>query len=85
MTVGNSNPELAQKEAERMGNRIRLSIRQWGINDTVVIGPAPSIPERVRGAWRWQLTVRGPDPRMALDKIPIPPAWTVDVDPVGSG
>ena len=64
-----------------MASELRRAARDWDMSDTDVVGPAPSYPSRVRGAWRWHLFLRGPEPRTLLDKIKLPPGWAVDVDP----
>ena len=47
-----------------------------------LIGPAPAFFHRVRGEYRYQIIVRGPDPRELLEDIALPLGWRVDVDPV---
>jgi len=72
----------ARKEAQAFAGRLRRTVRDWDMSGVAVVGPAPAYPPRARGAWRWHLVVRGPDPRMLLDKVGIPPNWLVDIDPV---
>ena len=80
--IGHSDNRTAMREAERLAGLLRRTAREWGMSDASVVGPAPSYPPRVRNAFRWQLAVRAPEPRLLLDKIAVPPAWRVDVDPV---
>ena len=82
LLFGHSDNRTAAREAERLAGLLRRTAREWGMSDTDVIGPAPSYPPRVRNAWRWRIIVRAPEPRILLDKIAVPPAWRVDVDPV---
>ena len=49
-------------------------------SDTVVLGPAPAYIARRAERWRWNLVLRGTDPRVLLDGGLEPP-WSVDVDP----
>ena len=71
-----------RREANRMAALLRRSARQWGIRRVDVIGPAPPYPPRSRRGWRWHLLLRGDHPRLLLDKVTVPPGWTVDVDPM---
>jgi primosomal protein N' (replication factor Y) len=72
----------SRREAQRLGTALKRTARQWGIGRVDVIGPAPAYPPRLRGVWRWHILLRGADPRSLLDKVTLPPYWTVDVDPV---
>jgi primosomal protein N' (replication factor Y) (superfamily II helicase) len=44
-------------------------------------GPAPAFVARLRGRYRWQLTLRGEAPTEVLREVVLPRGWTVDVDP----
>jgi primosomal protein N' (replication factor Y) len=79
LTVGVADREAVVKEAEAMAERIRERARQRG-SDTVVMGPAPAYVARRAERWRWNLVLRGTDPRLLLDGGLDPP-WAVDVDP----
>ena len=81
--VWNMNVEVAELRNEQIN---------WGLNDIDVIGPFPAFPSRVRGHYRWQVILKGSNPRLLLDKIylrtvknaygQIPKGWVVDVDPI---
>jgi primosomal protein N' (replication factor Y) len=73
---------MARRESEKLAIRLKQVARQWGISHIDVIGPAPSHPPRLRGIWRWHLLLRGSDPGLLLDKVPLSANWIVDVDPV---
>jgi primosomal protein N' (replication factor Y) len=77
------NDTLCQREAERIGRLLIEEINSRGIADISLIGPAPAFIHRLRGRFRWQLILRGSEPVALVSQIPIPPGWTVDVDPVG--
>jgi primosomal protein N' (replication factor Y) len=36
---------------------------------------------RLRGRWRWQILLRGPDPASLVRDFVLPAHWSVDVDP----
>ena len=55
--------------------------------EEALFGPAPGYPARVRGRYRWHVVLRmlpspATDMPSLLASLPIPPTWTVDVDPV---
>ena len=82
-----TNPQYGVTEARRFGEDLRLALAQQGLTEVDVVGPAPGYPARVRGRWRWHVVLRVP-PTPATDvpgllaSLPVPPSWTVDVDPV---
>jgi primosomal protein N' (replication factor Y) len=79
LTVGMTDREAVVREAEEMAERLRQRAQERG-SDTVVIGPAPAYIARRAERWRWNLVLRGTDPRLLLEGGLDPP-WSVDVDP----
>ena len=79
LMVGLADRGGAEREAEAMATRLRESAVARR-SDTVVIGPAPAYIARRADRWRWNLVLRGSDPRALLDGGVEPP-WSVDVDP----
>jgi primosomal protein N' len=79
LTVGLADRDAVVKEAEAMAERLRARAEERG-SDTVVIGPAPAYVARRAERWRWNLVLRGSDPRQLLEGGLDPP-WAVDVDP----
>ena len=77
------NRTLCEREAQRLGGLLREERDSWGFSDTEILGPTPAHPAQLRGYHRWQLILRGADPRMLLDKVVVPKGWVIDVDPVG--
>jgi hypothetical protein len=62
-----------------MADRLRRRAAELG-GAAAVAGPAPAYVPRRGGRWRYNVVVRGVDPRAVLDGDPGPP-WSVDVDP----
>jgi primosomal protein N' len=62
-----------------MAGRLRERAAERG-SDTTVLGPAPAYIARRADRWRFNLVLRGSDPRALLDGGLEPP-WSVDVDP----
>jgi primosomal protein N' (replication factor Y) len=80
MTFTHPNARYAREEAIRVQRALSLRRAELGSDDEVV-GPAPAYVPRVRGRWRWQLTIRGRDPASLVRGFVLPPNWSVDVDP----
>ncbi len=83
MVYTHTSVERCQDEAARMTGILRDEKDSQGLANTNLIGPSPAYTERIRGRYRWQIVIRGPDPTALLAQVPIPQGWTVDVDPVG--
>ena len=78
-----TNDEACHREAERMKRLLISEIDARGVSGVGVIGPAPAFIHRLRGRYRWQIVMRGPDLPGFLADIPIPQGWIIDIDPVG--
>jgi primosomal protein N' (replication factor Y) len=46
-----------------------------------VLGPTPAFLHRLRGQYRWQITVRGQAIERAFPQLPKGRGWSIDVDP----
>ncbi|MEK7814539.1 MAG: primosomal protein N', partial [Chloroflexota bacterium] len=75
------NPGLCQRQAMATARLLRHKVYAQGLADVDVIGPAPGVPARLRGRYRWHLTLRGRDLHHLLEGVDFPPGCTVDVDP----
>ncbi len=71
----------AEQAAEELYTLLSERIARLGLPEVDLIGPAPAFYERLRGAWRWQILVRGTAPAEALRDVLLPPGWRVEVDP----
>jgi primosomal protein N' (replication factor Y) len=83
LTYNHTNDALCQREAERMKRFLEQEIAAKGISGIEIIGPAPAFIHRLRGRFRWQLVLRGTELSAFLSPLPLPPGWTVDIDPMG--
>ena len=61
-----------------------LRFERYAVGDVTneVFGPTPAYPSRLRGKYRWQVVLRGNEPKRLLNNLRIPNGWIVDVDPV---
>jgi primosomal protein N' (replication factor Y) len=82
LVFAHTNAAQAQEQALRMAAVLRRERDVRGIPNLDVLGPAPALVPRVRGRYRWQITLRGSDPAELLGVLSFPQGWTVDIDPV---
>jgi primosomal protein N' (replication factor Y) len=83
LTYVHVNETACKTEAERMKHQLEADIAGRGIIDVSIIGPATAFIARLRGRYRWQLTLRGNQPERLLNNEEVPSGWAIDVDPVG--
>jgi primosomal protein N' (replication factor Y) len=81
LVFSHANPERAEREARRMAQDLRDDAAKRGLPGVEVIGPAPPHVPKWHGRYRWQITVRSPDPQELLRELPLPEGWIIDVDP----
>ncbi len=79
-----TNKATAEREALRYADLLRHERDVSGVTGLQVMGPTPGFPPRLKGRYRWRVTLRGMDPRWLLDRVTVPPKWTADVDPIGT-
>ncbi len=72
----------AQLETTRLHRLLNERLAQRGLPALDLIGPAPAFFSRVRGEYRYQIILRGADPRALIADLALPLGWRVDVDPV---
>ncbi len=70
-----------EERARAAAQDFALRLRQAGVAETELIGPAPAFFARLRGRSRWHILVRCADPRVLLSHITVPPGWSVELDP----
>jgi primosomal protein N' (replication factor Y) len=77
-----TNDAICQRAAEKMKKHLLEEIATRGIGGIDIIGPAPAFIRRLRGRYRWQLVLRGPELSTFLSPLDFPHGWTVDIDPI---
>ena len=70
-----------QRQATALARLLRQRVAARGLADVEIAGPAPGIPERIRGHYRWNVLVRGRNLHRFLEDVRLPPRVVVDVDP----
>jgi primosomal protein N' (replication factor Y) len=87
-TYEHSDRYTAQIEVTRLAERVEHVLRDLGLPESDLVGPAPAFLERLRGRYRWQLILRSSDPRPILQalaaEIDLPRGWSIDLDPASS-
>jgi primosomal protein N' (replication factor Y) (superfamily II helicase) len=82
-TYSHTNRHRCQNEALLLCERLTEWIERLSLVNTDIVGPAPALMERLRGKYRWQMIVRGPDLHRLLRVIDAP-GWEIDIDPISS-
>ena len=87
-----TNESKALEESKKIASLFLQERDRSDLFDIDVIGPTPAFPARVRGHYRWQIILRGPNPRLLYDRLNLVSAQTsssgifkgffVDVDPI---
>ncbi|MEW6142003.1 MAG: primosomal protein N' [Chloroflexota bacterium] len=83
LVYSHTNASACQNEVERLSKVLSIERDRLGMADISLIGPSPAPVARLRGRYRWQLVIRGTDPRALLASISVPQGWAIDVDPIG--
>jgi primosomal protein N' (replication factor Y) len=80
-TYSHVSRHRCQNEALLLCERLTEWIERLQLVNTDIVGPAPALMERLRGKYRWQMIVRGPDLHRLL-RVVDAPGWEIDIDPI---
>ena len=78
-TVSNRDDARAELDARRAAAEVSDKLGAGSGLD--VLGPTPAFLHRLRGEYRWQITVRGEAIERAFPHLPRTRGWSIDVDP----
>jgi primosomal protein N' (replication factor Y) (superfamily II helicase) len=78
-TYSHRDDVKAEAEARRVVEKLSGILGSGGGLD--VLGPTPAFLHRLRGEYRWQLTLRGEAIERAFPHLPRGRGWSIDVDP----
>ena len=73
--------DQARRRARRFGEQLKVRMEGQGLSATQMIGPVPPYFERIRGEYRWQIILRGPDPAALFREDPPGGDWILEVNP----
>jgi primosomal protein N' (replication factor Y) len=72
----------AAASAREAAEALAVGLLSEGIDGIRVMGPAPAFIHRLRGEYRWQVTLKGDGVQRARHLAPRGKGWSYDVDPV---
>ena len=78
-TFADRSDDAAHEEADRAAQQLSGTLTPGDGLD--VLGPTPAFLHRLRGLYRWQITVRGTAVERAFVHLPKGKGWAIDVDP----
>jgi len=78
-TFSHRSDGTAEREARQECERLSATLGHGDGLD--VLGPTPAFLHRLRGEYRWQITVRGTAIERAFSHLPRGRGWIIDVDP----
>ncbi len=78
-TYVNRSDTDAELEARREAQRLSDTLGDGAGVD--ILGPSPAFLHRLRGEYRWQITVRGQAIERTFAHLPRGRGWSIDVDP----
>ena len=78
-TYAHRDDAAAELEARRLAEKLSGILGSGSGLD--VLGPTPAFLHRLRGEYRWQVTLRGEAIEKAFEHLPRGRGWSIDVDP----
>jgi primosomal protein N' (replication factor Y) len=82
LTRTDADDARAAASAREAAEAFASGLLKEGIEDIRVMGPAPAFIHRLRGEYRWQVTLKGDGLERARHLAPHGKGWSYDVDPV---
>ncbi|HEY5035066.1 MAG TPA: primosomal protein N' [Candidatus Dormibacteraeota bacterium] len=82
LTRTDADDARAAAVAREAAEEIASGLLREGIEGVRVMGPAPAFIHRLRGEYRWQVTLKGDGLERARHLAPRGKGWSYDVDPV---
>jgi len=72
---------VAESKARTYAAALQGWIKAEGYRSTRLVGPTPPYFAKLRGEFRWQLLIKGPNPIKLVQAHPPGADWTIEVDP----
>ena len=82
LTRTDADDARAAASAREAAEAFATGLLKEGIEGIRVMGPAPAFIHRLRGEYRWQVTLKGDELERARHLAPHGKGWSYDVDPV---
>ena len=82
LTRTDADDARAAADAREAADSIASGLLKDGIDGIRVMGPSPAFIHRLRGEYRWQVTLKGDGLERARHLAPRGKGWSFDVDPI---
>ena len=82
LTRTDADDARAASDAREAADSIASGLLKDGIDGIRVMGPSPAFIHRLRGEYRWQVTLKGDGLERARHLAPRGKGWSFDVDPI---
>ena len=82
LTRTDADDAVAAAAAREAAEELASGLLREGVEGIRVMGPAPAFIHRLRGEYRWQVTLKGDGLERARHLAPRGRGWSYDVDPV---
>jgi primosomal protein N' (replication factor Y) len=82
LTYTHADDEKAATVAREAAEGLAAGLVREGIDEVKLLGPAPAFIHKLRGEYRWQITLKGKRLERARMLQPRGRGWSIDVDPV---
>jgi primosomal protein N' (replication factor Y) (superfamily II helicase) len=82
LTYGHDSVDVAASVAREAAETMAAGLVREGVEGIQLQGPSPAFIHRLRGEYRWQLTLRGERLERARHLAPRGRGWSYDIDPV---
>jgi primosomal protein N' (replication factor Y) (superfamily II helicase) len=82
LTRTDADDARAAADAREAADAIASGLLKDGIDGIRVMGPSPAFIHRLRGEYRWQVTLKGDGLERARHLAPRGRGWSFDVDPI---
>ncbi|HLQ60417.1 MAG TPA: primosomal protein N', partial [Candidatus Acidoferrales bacterium] len=81
LTVSSRDDAAAAGAAREAAEALAAGLVRDGITGVRLLGPSPAAIHKLRGEYRWQLTLKGHNLERVRPLLPRGRAWSFDVDP----
>ena len=81
LEIKSKDSKKAEASAWAYGSALGGWIKNEGYRGTHLVGPVPAYFSKLRGEYRWQILIKGPNPIDLIRDHPPGPDWIVEVNP----
>jgi primosomal protein N' len=82
LTYGHTDADRAATTAREAAEGLAAALVRERVDEVKLQGPSPAFIHRLRGEYRWQVTLRGQRLERLRRLVPRGRGWSYDVDPV---